>query len=67
MQYFAFQWHITDTCDQRCQHCYIFSENYHTDLKEPSPRDALGIWNVDKHTVKADSDADFLLMEVPMK
>lgn len=26
-QYFAFQWHITDTCDQRCQHCYIFSEN----------------------------------------
>ncbi|MDR3597103.1 radical SAM/SPASM domain protein, ACGX system [Clostridium sp.] len=26
-QYLAFQWHITDTCDQRCQHCYIFSEN----------------------------------------
>ena len=25
--YFAFQWHITDDCDQRCQHCYIFSEN----------------------------------------
>lgn len=25
--YFAFQWHITDQCDQRCQHCYIFSEN----------------------------------------
>ncbi len=25
--YFAFQWHITDECDQRCQHCYIFSEN----------------------------------------
>ena len=21
--YFAFQWHITDTCDQRCKHCYI--------------------------------------------
>ena len=25
--YFAFQWHITDACDQRCKHCYIFSEN----------------------------------------
>lgn len=23
---FAFQWHITDECDQRCRHCYIFSE-----------------------------------------
>ena len=22
---FAFQWHITDECDQRCRHCYIFS------------------------------------------
>jgi radical SAM/SPASM domain protein of ACGX system len=26
-QLFAFQWHITDDCDQRCKHCYIFSEN----------------------------------------
>ena len=26
-QYFAFQWHITDDCDQRCKHCYIFAEN----------------------------------------
>ncbi|MGL4791022.1 MAG: radical SAM/SPASM domain protein, ACGX system, partial [Anaerotignaceae bacterium] len=26
-QYFSFQWHITDECDQRCQHCYIFSED----------------------------------------
>ena len=23
---FAFQWHITDECDQRCKHCYIFAE-----------------------------------------
>lgn len=22
---FTFQWHITDGCDQRCKHCYIFS------------------------------------------
>ena len=27
MNYFAFQWHITDWCDQRCKHCYIFAEN----------------------------------------
>ena len=25
MEYFAFQWHITDECDQRCKHCYILS------------------------------------------
>lgn len=25
--YFAFQWHITDACDQRCKHCYIFSKD----------------------------------------
>lgn len=36
MEYFAFQWHITDSCDQRCQHCYIFSENNHIILKEMS-------------------------------
>ena len=27
MKYFAFQFHITDWCDQRCKHCYIFSED----------------------------------------
>ena len=26
-KHFAFQWHITDECDQRCKHCYIFSED----------------------------------------
>ena len=26
-EYFAFQWHITDECDQRCKHCYIFAED----------------------------------------
>lgn len=36
MEYFAFQWHITDSCDQRCRHCYIFSENNHIKLKEMS-------------------------------
>ncbi len=28
MDYFSFQWHITDECDQRCKHCYIFSEGH---------------------------------------
>ena len=27
-EYFAIQWHITDYCDQRCKHCYIFSEGH---------------------------------------
>ena len=36
MEYFAFQWHITDSCDQRCRHCYIFSENNHIRIKEMS-------------------------------
>lgn len=26
--YFSIQWHITDVCDQRCKHCYIFSEGH---------------------------------------
>lgn len=28
MDYFAFQWHITDECDQRCKHCYIFAPGH---------------------------------------
>ena len=28
MNYFAFQLHITDNCDQRCKHCYIFAEGH---------------------------------------
>ena len=32
-QYFSFQWHITDECDQRCKHCYIFSGEGCTELK----------------------------------
>ena len=36
MEYFSFQWHLTDSCDQRCRHCYIFSEKNHNSLKEMS-------------------------------
>ena len=31
--YFSFQWHITDACDQRCKHCYIFSGEGCKELK----------------------------------
>ena len=34
MEYFAFQFHITDECDQRCEHCYIFSEDNNKCLNE---------------------------------
>ncbi len=33
-EYFAFQWHITDHCDQRCEHCYIFAEDRDIPLQE---------------------------------
>ena len=32
VDYFAFQWHILDDCDQRCKHCYIFSEDNEKEL-----------------------------------
>lgn len=25
MRFFSFQWHITEACDQRCKHCYIYA------------------------------------------
>jgi hypothetical protein len=31
------------------------------------PRDGFGIWDVEKISLKADTEAEFLLMEVPMK
>lgn len=34
MEYFAYQFHITDQCDQRCEHCYIFAENNNICLLE---------------------------------
>lgn len=36
MEYFAFQWHITDECDQRCEHCYIFAAGKKIQLKSMS-------------------------------
>ena len=39
MDYFAFQWHITDTCDQRCEHCYIFAEDHDARITQMSLED----------------------------
>lgn len=38
-KYFAFQWHILDDCDQRCNHCYIFSEDNSKKLDKMSFED----------------------------
>lgn len=34
MEYFSFQWHITEACDQRCKHCYIFALGSHAKFKQ---------------------------------
>ena len=36
MEYFSVQWHITDMCDQRCKHCYIFAEDSCKKISEMS-------------------------------
>lgn len=41
--YFSFQWHITDSCDQRCQHCYIFAEDNNIPLTEMPWDDMQGV------------------------
>jgi quercetin 2,3-dioxygenase len=46
---------------------FILSGNITINDQELTSRDGLGIWDVDKLSVKADSEAEFLLMEVPMK
>lgn len=39
MDYFAFQWHITEACDQRCKHCYIYALGSHAQFKEMNAAD----------------------------
>lgn len=34
MEYFAFQWHITEACDQRCKHCYIYALGSHAGFRQ---------------------------------
>jgi quercetin 2,3-dioxygenase len=48
-------------------YAFILSGDIMIGDQELSTRDGFGIWDVDKLTVKAITDAEFLLMEVPMK
>jgi quercetin 2,3-dioxygenase len=48
-------------------YAFILSGNVTINDQELTSRDGQGLWDVDKLTIKADSDAEFLLMEVPMK
>lgn len=36
MDYFSFQWHITEACDQRCKHCYIYALGSHAKFRQMS-------------------------------
>lgn len=40
--YFALQWHITNRCDQRCKHCYIFNSG------KPIPHEEWTLENAEK-------------------
>jgi redox-sensitive bicupin YhaK (pirin superfamily) len=46
---------------------FILSGTVTINNQELNPRDGFGIWDIDKLSVKANTDAEFLLMEVPMK
>ncbi|MCR5140510.1 MAG: radical SAM/SPASM domain protein, ACGX system [Bacteroidaceae bacterium] len=48
MGYFAFQWHITDECDQRCKHCYIFAEGHPQLVEMPWERLVAVLANVER-------------------
>jgi len=48
VEYFAFQWHITDECDQRCKHCYIFSEGHPQLVEMPWERLVAVLANVER-------------------
>jgi len=47
-------------------YAFILSGNVTIINQELKSRDGFGIWDVDKLSVKADTDSEFLLMEVPM-
>jgi quercetin 2,3-dioxygenase len=47
-------------------YAFILSGDVTINNQELSTRDGFGIWDTDKLSLAADSDAEFLLMEVPM-
>lgn len=40
---FTLQWHLTNECDQRCRHCYIYNSKEGISSKEPSLSECLEI------------------------
>ncbi|MDP4282540.1 MAG: pirin family protein [Bacteroidota bacterium] len=48
-------------------YAFILSGEVTIDNQHLNSRDGFGIWDTDMIIIKADSDAEFLLMEVPMK
>ncbi|WP_415980103.1 radical SAM/SPASM domain protein, ACGX system [Faecalicoccus pleomorphus] len=49
---FSLQWHITDRCDQRCKHCYIYSRGDESLCTEMDFRDLKTIFYDFKATCK---------------
>jgi redox-sensitive bicupin YhaK (pirin superfamily) len=47
-------------------YAFILSGNVTINNQELNSRDGYGIWDIDKFSVKANTDTEFLLMEVPM-
>ncbi len=45
---------------------FVLKGNVKVNDQQLNVRDGLGLWNVNKISVKADTDAEFLLMDVPM-
>ena len=48
-------------------YAFILSGEVTINDQKLNSRDGFGIWDTDRFSVKADSDAEFLLMEVPMR
>ena len=48
-------------------YAFILSGNVVINNQELKARDGYGLWDIEKFTIKANTDAEFLLMEIPMK
>jgi redox-sensitive bicupin YhaK (pirin superfamily) len=48
-------------------YAFILSGDVTINDQQLNTRDGYGLWDVDKISIKADTDAEFLLMDVPMK
>ena len=53
-EYFAFQWHITDQCDQRCKHCYLFAEGHGPLIETPWEQLVRTLDNIERMADKMD-------------